>query len=49
MLFMTAGILVKEDHEFLNALPGRWIEKPLRITDLEALIYDRVRAVEEVP
>ena len=49
MVFMTAGTFADEGRDFLRAIPGRWIEKPLRITDLEALIYDRVRAVEEVP
>ena len=48
MLFMTAGVLVEEGRDFLNSLPGRWVEKPLRMTDLEALINTRIRADEAV-
>ena len=46
MLFMTAGILVQEGHEFLNSLPGRWIQKPMRVANLEELIDSRIRAIE---
>lgn len=45
MLFMTAGVLAEEGRDFLKSLPGRWVEKPLRISDLEALIEARSRSV----
>ena len=49
MLFMTAGILVEENRDFLATVAGRWIEKPIRIAQLERLIAERLQATEPAP
>lgn len=46
MLFMTAGTFVEKAQDFLSSVPGRWIEKPFPIADLESRIWTLVKAVD---
>ena len=46
MLFMTGGVFVEEAKDFLGALPGRWIEKPVRNGELESRIWKRLDELE---
>lgn len=43
MVFMTTGIFVEESRDFLTTVPGRWLEKPIRVSELEELIDERIR------
>jgi CheY-like chemotaxis protein len=47
MLFMTGGVFVEEAADFLAGLPGRWIEKPINIGELESRIWSRIEALEK--
>jgi len=46
MLFMTAGTFVEQAQDFLSGVPGRWVEKPFPISELESRIWALVKAVD---
>ena len=46
MLFMTGGVFAEKVAEFLETLPGRWIEKPINFGELESRIWSMIEAVE---
>jgi len=46
MLFMTGGVFAEKVAEFLETLPGRWIEKPINFGELESRIWSMIEAIE---
>lgn len=46
MLFMTGGVFAEKVADFLATLPGRWIEKPIDVAELESRIWSTIDAAE---
>jgi len=46
MLFMTGGVFAEKVAGFLETFPGRWIEKPIDIAELESRIWSTIEAAE---